>query len=101
MRKRIGAAGRILTERLGVIGARLLMTLPFIGAAMASSAESSPVNDDGPAIARVEQIRQQLRMHDGALDPPRSRQIAQWYNFPNWSNWKNWGDWDNVDRRRR
>jgi hypothetical protein len=100
MRKRIGAAGLILTKRLRAIFARLLMTIPFVGAAMASSAEGR-VTDDGPAIARVEQIRQQMRAHDDKLAPSRSRQTAQWYNFPNWPNWKNWGDWDNIDRRRK
>ena len=100
MRKRCGAAVRILTKRLRAVSARLLMAVPFVGAAMASTAEGRAA-DDRPAIARVEQIRQQLRAHDDTLAPPQSRQFAQWYNFPNWSNWKNWGDWNNIDRRRR
>jgi hypothetical protein len=99
MRKDIGAAGRILTKRLRAIFARVLVAVPFIGATMVSSAEGRAA-DDEPAIARLEQIRHQLRVQDGKMASSSRRQLAQWYNFPNWMNWKNWNDWDNSRNRR-
>jgi hypothetical protein len=82
---------------------RLLMMVPVVGIAAAVEAGTQ---DDGPAIARVEQIRQQLRVQDGlrAQDGEKAcsglRQLAQWYNFPNWPNWQNWNNWANWRARR-
>ncbi len=97
MRQRGAALIRILARRGGAIVGRLLMAAPFVGVAATSSAKSlSP--DEEPAIARVEQIRNQLRVQDGKMVRSERRQFAQWYNWPDW---KNWSDWDNADRRRR
>jgi hypothetical protein len=84
---------------------RLLMAVPVIGVATASPVEAR-TPDDGLAIGRVEQIRQQLHVQDGVrvqngeMACSGRRQLAQWYNFPNWPNWKNWNDWANRRDRR-
>jgi hypothetical protein len=78
---------------------RLLMAVPVVGVAAVSPVEAGTPDDrradDELAIARVEQIRHQLRVHDDEVACSERRQFAQWYNFPNWPNWKNWNDWDN------
>jgi hypothetical protein len=80
------------------------MAVPVVGVAAASPVQAGTPDDgaadDELAIARVEQIRHQLRVHDGEAARSGRRQFAQWYNFPNWPNWKNWNDWANRGDRR-
>ena len=102
-----GCAERVsrkVSRRLRTMMTRLLMAVPVVGVAAASPVQAATPNDglanDELAIARVEQIRQQLRLHDGEAAGSGRRQLAQWYNFPNWPNWKNWSDWANRRDRR-
>ena len=98
--RRCGArVSRSVSRRLGAMITRLLMAVPVVGVAAASPVEAG-VPDDGLVIARVEQIRHQLRVHDNEATDSGRRQFAQWYNFPNWPNWKNWNDWANRRDRR-
>ena len=97
-----GRVSRGVSRRLRAMMTRLLVAVPVIGVAAASSVQAGTPGfaDNEPAIARVEQIRQQLRVHDNEAACSGRRQFAQWYNFPNWPNWKNWNDWANRRDRR-
>ena len=104
--KECGArVSRSVSRRLRAMITRLLMMVPVFGIAAASPVEAR-TQDDGLAIARVDQIRQQLRAQDGlrVQDEEKTcsdrQQFAQWYNFPNWPNWKNWNDWANRRDKR-
>ena len=99
MKGRGARVSRSVSRRFRAMITRLLMMVPAVGIAAASPVEAG-TQDEGLAIMRVDQIRQQLRVQDGEKACFGRRQFAQWYNFPNWPNWKNWNDWANRPDRR-